>query len=130
MIWYIRPPTGGQFGPAPGEMMRAWISEGRVSSDSLVWREGWRDWQEAGAVFPKLRNNQLMDMLETASAAPVNPGGHAATAGQPAGRSSAAHPQRAKSSRSTDRSQMTLLAVLVFAVVVLAFVFIYVLTRS
>src|SRR5262249_51058507 len=37
-IWYVRPPTGGQYGPARGDIMRKWISEGRVSSDSLVWR--------------------------------------------------------------------------------------------
>src|SRR5207253_11492968 len=35
-IWYVRPPTGGQYGPARGDIMRKWISEGRVSSDSLV----------------------------------------------------------------------------------------------
>src|SRR5262249_25988977 len=44
-IWYVRPPSGGQYGPARGEIMRRWIAEGRVSSDSLVWREGWTDWQ-------------------------------------------------------------------------------------
>ena len=40
-VWYVRPPTGGQFGPASGEIMRRWMREGRVSADSLVWREGW-----------------------------------------------------------------------------------------
>jgi GYF domain 2 len=55
-IWYVRPPTGGQYGPARGEVMRKWISEGRVSSDSLVWREGWTDWQNAGKLFPTLEN--------------------------------------------------------------------------
>ena len=65
MIWYVRPPSGGQFGPAAGDLMRTWLSEGRVSADSLVWREGWRDWQEAGKVFPKLRSNQIIDFLET-----------------------------------------------------------------
>jgi len=53
-VWYVRPPTGGQFGPARGDMMRTWLSEGRVTSDSLVWREGWTDWQSAGTVFPSL----------------------------------------------------------------------------
>ncbi len=53
-VWYVRPPTGGQFGPATADVMRNWIEEGRVSPDSLVWREGWRDWQEAGAVLPQL----------------------------------------------------------------------------
>src|SRR5207249_3997580 len=31
-IWYVRPPTGGQYGPARGDIMRKWLSEGRVSS--------------------------------------------------------------------------------------------------
>jgi GYF domain 2 len=52
--WYVRPPSGGQFGPARGELMRTWLDEGRVTSDSLVWREGWPNWQTAGDVFPSL----------------------------------------------------------------------------
>jgi hypothetical protein len=56
-IWYVRPPTGGQYGPARGDIMRKWISEGRVSSDSLVWREGWTDWQNAGKLFPMLNES-------------------------------------------------------------------------
>ena len=54
MVWYVRPPSGGQFGPAGRDVMRTWLAEGRISPDSLVWREGWRDWQEAAAVFPRL----------------------------------------------------------------------------
>jgi hypothetical protein len=54
LVWYVRPPTGGQYGPARGDIMRTWLSEGRVTSDSLVWREGWTDWQSAGKVFPSL----------------------------------------------------------------------------
>lgn len=34
--------------------MRRWIEEGRVSADSLVWREGWTDWLTAGPIFPAL----------------------------------------------------------------------------
>lgn len=52
--WFVRPPSGGQFGPARGEVMRKWITEGRVTSDSLVWREGWADWLAATEVFPSL----------------------------------------------------------------------------
>ena len=63
-IWYVRPPTGGQYGPARGEVMRKWIAEGRVSSDSLVWREGWTDWQNAGKLFPT---------LQAAGSAPASP---------------------------------------------------------
>ncbi len=53
-VWYVRPPSGGQFGPARGETMDRWMSEGRVTADSLVWRDGWEDWREAGDVFPQL----------------------------------------------------------------------------
>jgi hypothetical protein len=53
-VWYVRPPGGGQYGPAVGDVMRKWMVEGRVSADSLVWREGWPDWRKAGKVFPSL----------------------------------------------------------------------------
>jgi hypothetical protein len=53
-VWYVRPASGGQFGPAPGETMRAWIDEGRVAATALVWRAGWPEWRSAAATFPKL----------------------------------------------------------------------------
>jgi len=53
VIWYIRPPSGGQYGPAGRDVMRAWLAEGRITPDSQVWREGWRDWKEAIEIFPE-----------------------------------------------------------------------------
>ena len=53
-VWYVRPPSGGQFGPAAGQVMRTWIAQGRVPGDALVWRAGWSQWQSAAAVFPNL----------------------------------------------------------------------------
>lgn len=53
-VWYVRPPSGGQYGPASGEIMRKWIGEGRVSADSLIWREGWADWKTAASQFPEM----------------------------------------------------------------------------
>lgn len=55
-VWYVRPPSGGQYGPADADIMRRWLEEGRVSADSLVWREGWDDWRTGDAVFPSLRS--------------------------------------------------------------------------
>ena len=49
-----RPPSGGQYGPASGEMLREWIDEGRVSTTSLLWRDGWPQWREATEAFPEL----------------------------------------------------------------------------
>lgn len=54
-VWYVRPPSGGQFGPAKGDVMRKWLAEGRVSPEALVWREGWEDWLTAAPVFPSLQ---------------------------------------------------------------------------
>jgi hypothetical protein len=53
-VWYVRPPSGGQYGPASGDLMKKWITEGRVSADSLIWREDWPDWQLAAPLFPSL----------------------------------------------------------------------------
>jgi len=64
VVWYVRPPSGGQFGPAHRDLMRAWISEGRVTPDSLVWREGWRDWQEAQSVLPQFNTSEVEPELE------------------------------------------------------------------
>lgn len=53
--WYVAPAGSmTKYGPAPGELMRSWIREGRVSSDSLVWREGWPQWRVAAQAFPEL----------------------------------------------------------------------------
>jgi|GEM_PF-2054828 len=53
--WYVAP-SGSmtKYGPAPGELMRSWLREGRVSGDSLVWREGWPQWRTASHAFPDL----------------------------------------------------------------------------
>jgi hypothetical protein len=53
VVWYLRAPSGAQYGPATQQVMRSWLREGRVTPDSLVWREGWRDWEDAGDVFPE-----------------------------------------------------------------------------
>lgn len=65
VVWYIRPPSGGQYGPATADVMRKWIAEGRVSGDSLVWREGWRDWEEAASVFPQLASSDAIPDIES-----------------------------------------------------------------
>ena len=116
MIWYVRPPSGGQFGPAAGDVMRNWLAEGRVSADSLLWREGWRDWQEAGNVFPQLRSGQSTAFLETV---PV------VSAVKPT-----AAPVHVKHRRHTDNTQLTVILMVSMAVIILLAVFIYVLFRQ
>lgn len=53
-VWFVRSPGGGQYGPASNEVMRTWISEGRVGTQSLVWRAGWADWLTADRVFDSM----------------------------------------------------------------------------
>jgi hypothetical protein len=65
-VWYVRPPSGGQYGPAKGKLMRQWLAEGRISPDTLVWREGWRDWQHASVVFPQLCSSDPMTDIDKA----------------------------------------------------------------
>lgn len=70
--WYVRPPTGGQFGPAKGDLLKRWIAEGRVSADSLVWREGWAEWQTAGGLLPGVGASSS-GLLAPAPTPPVTP---------------------------------------------------------
>jgi DNA-directed RNA polymerase subunit RPC12/RpoP len=50
-LWYIRQASGNQLGPATNSIMRHWLAKGRVQADSLVWHQGWPEWQLAGNVF-------------------------------------------------------------------------------
>ena len=45
--WYVRPPAGGQFGPATSAEFAQWIRQGRVLPNAHVWRAGWPDWRRA-----------------------------------------------------------------------------------
>ncbi len=69
-VWYVRPPSGGQFGPADATIMRRWLAEGRIGSDALVWREGWAEWNRAQAVFASL-DAPLAVIPEPVTAAPA-----------------------------------------------------------
>ncbi|HVW38785.1 MAG TPA: GYF domain-containing protein, partial [Pirellulales bacterium] len=72
--WYVMPPgAASQYGPAVGEEFRNWIKEGRVTGDTLVWRQDWAEWKLAGAVFPELQSAPVGQ----AAAAHVAPAGFA-----------------------------------------------------
>jgi hypothetical protein len=53
--------------------MRKWLTEGRVTSDSLVWREGWADWLPATEVFPSL-GKPTPPLFNAAVPGPSKPG--------------------------------------------------------
>ena len=52
--WYVRPPSGGQYGPADAKLLTQWITENRVTADSLIWFDGLTQWTVAGSFLPEL----------------------------------------------------------------------------
>jgi len=74
--WYVRPPAGGQYGPAPANIFCEWLTENRVTRDSLVWRDGWPQWLVAGDIFsdyfgPAVPQNLVPDLVPGPAATPV-----------------------------------------------------------
>jgi hypothetical protein len=53
-LWFVRPPAGGQFGPADETTLMRWIHEKRIVADTYLWREGWPKWCRAGDVSSSL----------------------------------------------------------------------------
>lgn len=52
--WYVRPKSGGQYGPASGDLLYEWIDQGRVGTSALLWRDGWAQWRGAEEVLPEM----------------------------------------------------------------------------
>jgi hypothetical protein len=115
-VWYVRPASGGQFGPASGEVMRSWLGQGRVGADSLVWREGWPDWRQAAKVFPQFGAGQPAPL-------PVEIGAGEA----PTSRAAAARSRRASFRRQSKRTQTLVIILLIFALIALSGVLVWVL---
>lgn len=131
-IWYVRPPTGGQYGPAKGDIMRRWLSEGRVSSDSLVWREGWTDWQNAGKTFPALESGGAPTLPAPAlpASTPSAPGVAVSTSVPLSSRSSHRAAERyGTKKQSTSSLAIAILVGLGILCVILSAVLVYALMR-
>jgi hypothetical protein len=50
--WFVRPPSGGVYGPADTRTLESWISQRRVTADSYIWREGMDIWCLASELMP------------------------------------------------------------------------------
>ena len=68
--WFVRPPSGGQFGPAPSQLLVNWIAESRVTWDSFLWRDGLAHWQLASELLPELFVNEKPRMALLPSLGP------------------------------------------------------------
>ena len=70
--WFVRPPSGGQFGPADSDLLMNWIGESRVTSESFLWREGMEQWQLASELLPELFQSNADTKVPT-SVPPLQP---------------------------------------------------------
>jgi len=126
--WYVRPPAGGQYGPAAGEVFRQWLSEGRVSAESLVWRDGWPDWRRADTVFSQLgaSGGQPASSIPMGTPAPANAPMEQSEMG------TTSPPRSRHYARKKASNQMTAVVVVFLAIAAIALiaVFIWVLNRQ
>lgn len=67
--WFVRPPSGGVYGPADTRTLEAWISQRRVTPDSYLWREGMEIWSSAMELIPEAF---VSESAPPAVAPPVN----------------------------------------------------------
>jgi hypothetical protein len=136
--WFVRPPSGGQYGPAAEIVLRQWIQEGRITPDTLVWREGDPEWKPASAYFSEMSGGPAPLSMAAPSQRAMTPAiGPVATPNAPtpkgAGELDAASAAtamliaRRKRARSTGLLMMGILIVLVL---VLLPILIYVLTNQ
>ena len=65
--WFVRPPSGGQFGPASSQMLMNWIAESRVTADSFLWRDGLAQWQLTSELLPELFVPEKSSIATTSS---------------------------------------------------------------
>jgi hypothetical protein len=72
--WHLRSATGEQLGPLSELQFRASIAAGRVTAETLVWREGWREWKPARSVAELLPTPLVATPIAAAAvAAPAEP---------------------------------------------------------
>lgn len=92
--WYVRPPAGGQYGPADRPTLQTWIDQGRVARGALLWRDGWPQWRSAAEALP-----DMIDRLAAADTPPVSTASSGAT--------SAASPHSALSSTALSSAGLS-----------------------
>lgn len=58
-VWYALPPGAPKpYGPIDGLGLSQWFYEGRLSPDSMVWRQDWPEWLLVSQVWPNWAPNK------------------------------------------------------------------------
>ncbi len=136
--WFVRPPSGGQYGPALESVLRQWVGEGRITPDTLVRRttENESQWQSAASVFPELGAGPVIGAPTASPASPVlSPAVQiapveTATPAAPADPASAAAAMLLARRKRARKTGLMVMAILIVAVLILLPVLIYVLTNQ
>ncbi len=124
--WYVRPPSGGQYGPAKGDTLQMWLRESRISRDSLVWREGWPEWIVAAQAFEDYFGPTTQSVAEQGQEASTNqsPGGITASAASQTS-ASAGQPSlgdRNRSARKINRRRRYMISLVVLFVLAITLI--------
>lgn len=132
--WYVRPPSGGQFGPASADIFLEWMADNRVAQDALVWKDGWPEWLVASHVFEDYFASNLA-ALPQSQTHPSTTGTTVDSSGTPAPEPSPAQPSLSERNRSTrkqrrKRNYAFMLAVLSVLAIVLILALVFVLTMQ
>lgn len=69
--WFVRPPSGGVYGPADTRTLTSWIAQRRVTADSYIWREGMEIWRIAIELMPDAFGSELGTVTEATAPPPV-----------------------------------------------------------
>lgn len=105
--WFVRPPSGGQYGPAPSDAMWQWLQENRISRDSLVWCEGWPEWLLASRVFADFFAANQVDVADVANIPSLAAASEQSPASTPADAPAAANGSGPQPSSQGDRNRAT-----------------------
>ncbi|KWS06058.1 Type IV pilin PilA [Lysobacter capsici AZ78] len=69
--WYYHDPAQGRVGPIDADALRGHFREGRIQRDTLLWREGLREWQPLERLSAELGLDG--DLLSSTPRAPAPP---------------------------------------------------------
>jgi hypothetical protein len=129
--WYVRHAVHGQFGPATEDTFRQWVAEGRITDNTLVWRDGWTDWQPASSLLRAIGGAANTGGGAAASLATLDLNALAAASGAALTSSGAlgSPGQRAAARRKSNQTMRIVSLVLTITVTLLTCLLIYVLTR-
>jgi len=123
--WYASLPNGTTVGPISAGAVLQGLQQGKFTADSLIWRDGWGQWQPLGSVLSQLSETAAVGAGQGSTARADDPLSEA-LGGQPTGSSSFVHGRRRTRKEVRARVAMILMGL----VIVLFALMLYVLSMK